>query len=267
MAFAIRNSQFVRTDPGASGRGVHAVICHLSSVICHLSSVFCSPRYPREPCTPRLAIAVLFLLLASCDSGTSTPTTADPNIPSTTTTIENDTCGRLAVDAARYLESVIEVLDQSTLAETRDRELWQEGLVALEQQGWIWMRATAMRCDPGQVQAAAFFAADLDPDSDLGATCSRCSASTDSAPSDNVWRAQDAAGSPCASPTCPGGELEQSRSVPIDQPQRSSRRSGNSCRGKVTGVGEHLGEDLRFAAARHEKHRRLSLGRAVPQWR
>ncbi|MEK7252314.1 MAG: hypothetical protein AAB198_03550, partial [Actinomycetota bacterium] len=114
----------------------------------------------------RLAIAVLFLLLASCDSGTSTPTTADPNIPSTTTTIENDTCGRLAVDAARYLESVIEVLDQSTLAETRDRELWQEGLVALEQQGVdLDARATAMRCDPGQVQAAAFFAADLDPDS------------------------------------------------------------------------------------------------------
>ena len=122
----------------------------------------------------RLAIAVLFLLLAACDSGTSTPTTADPNIPSTTTTIENDTCGRLAVDTARYLESVVEVLDESTLAETRDRELCQEGLVALEQQGVdLDAGSTAMRCDPGQVQAAAFFAADLDPDSDLAALSPR----------------------------------------------------------------------------------------------
>ncbi len=117
---------------------------------------------------PRFIVALLVLLLAACDSGTVTPTTADPSLPSTTTTIENDTCGDLAVDTARYLESVIEVLDQSTLAETRDRALWPEGLVALEQQGVaLDARSAAMRCDRGQVQSAAFFAADLDPDSDL----------------------------------------------------------------------------------------------------
>lgn len=137
---------------------------------CILPSAICYPPFPlpSHVVYSRLTVAVLALLLASCDSATSTPTTADPSLPSTTTTIENDTCGRLAVDTARYLESVVEVLDDTTLAETRDRELWPEGLVALEQQGEaLDARSDAMRCDRGQVQSAAFFAADLDPDSDL----------------------------------------------------------------------------------------------------
>lgn len=110
----------------------------------------------------------MFLVVAACDSGTATPTTSPPGVPTTTTTIEDDTCGRLAADTATYLETLIEVLDQVTLDEARDPSAWPEALIALEQQGHdLDARAAEMRCDPGQVQTAAFLAADLDPDSDL----------------------------------------------------------------------------------------------------
>ena len=114
-----------------------------------------------------LFILTSVLVLAACDSGTVSPTTAPPGV--TTTTIENDTCARLARDTATYLETLIEVLDQVTLDEIRDREAWPESLQAMEQQGKdLDSRAEDMRCDRGEVQTAAFLAADLDPDSDLG---------------------------------------------------------------------------------------------------
>ncbi len=114
----------------------------------------------------RLALAtVVAIAVAACDSGTVSPTTS---LPGTSTTIENDTCGRLAADTARYLETLIEVLDQVTLDETRDREQWPEALLAMEEQGRdLDARLEEMRCDPGEVQTAAFLGADLDPDSDL----------------------------------------------------------------------------------------------------
>ena len=69
---------------------------------------------------------------------------------------------------ADYLESLMEVLDQTTLDEIRDRDSWPEALVALKQQGSdLDARSAAMRCDPAAVQAAAFDAARLDPESDL----------------------------------------------------------------------------------------------------
>ena len=109
--------------------------------------------------------ALLTLALASCDSGTVSPTTS---LPGTSTTIENDTCARLAADTARYLETLIEVLDEVTLDQTRDRAQWPEALLAMEEQGKdLDSRAEEMRCDIGEIQTAAFLAADLDPDSDL----------------------------------------------------------------------------------------------------
>lgn len=114
----------------------------------------------------QVAVAALVLVVAACDSGAVSPTTAPPGV--TSTTIENDTCTRLARDTAEYLETLVEVLDQVTLEETRDREAWPEALQAMEQQGKdLDSRADEMRCDPGEVQTAAFLAADLDPDSDL----------------------------------------------------------------------------------------------------
>ncbi|HEX5630401.1 MAG TPA: hypothetical protein VFY15_01950 [Acidimicrobiia bacterium] len=114
----------------------------------------------------RLVLATLVVLaVAACDSGTVSPTTS---VPGTSTTIDNDTCSRLAADTARYLETLISVLDQVTLAETRDREQWPEALLAMEEQGRdLDARAEELRCDPGEVQTAAFLAADLDPNSDL----------------------------------------------------------------------------------------------------
>jgi hypothetical protein len=111
-------------------------------------------------------LLVSLVVLVACDSGTVSPTTTPPGV--TSTTIENDTCTRLARDTATYLQTLIEVLDQVTVDEIRDREAWPEALQAMEQQGKdLDSRAAEMRCDPGEVQTAAFLAADLDPDSDL----------------------------------------------------------------------------------------------------
>lgn len=114
-----------------------------------------------------LLILALVLTVAACDSSTpSIPTTAPGS--TTSTTIEDDTCARLAQDTAKYLETVVEVLDIVTLDELRDREAWPEALIALEQQGEdLDIRSDAMRCDRAEVQATAFRIARLDPDSDL----------------------------------------------------------------------------------------------------
>ena len=115
-----------------------------------------------------IAVLVLAVLLTACDSSPAIPTTAPPDRPSTTTTIDNDTCGRVAQDTARYLETVILVLDRVTLDEVRDRDAWPEALIALQQQGEdLDTRADALRCDPADLQATAFQLARLDAESDL----------------------------------------------------------------------------------------------------
>lgn len=116
----------------------------------------------------RIAFVLVALVLAACDSGPATPTTAPPGQPTTTTTIQNDTCARLAEDTARYLETVVEVLDDLSLDEVRDPSAWPEPMVALQQQGDdLDARAEAMRCDRAEIQTAAFAIARLDPDSGL----------------------------------------------------------------------------------------------------
>jgi hypothetical protein len=108
----------------------------------------------------------IIVLLVACDSGTiPTPTTAPPG-PTTTTTIVNDTCDRLAGDMAGWLEVLIEVLDDTPAQVVADPEVWPEALVALQQQGGpLDARRAALDCDPGALQADAFRRADLDPDS------------------------------------------------------------------------------------------------------
>ncbi|WKZ82474.1 MAG: hypothetical protein QY307_10385 [Acidimicrobiia bacterium] len=116
-----------------------------------------------------VSLAAVVLALAACSTPSAPiPTTAPPGTPSTVTTIEDDTCGLLATDTARYLESVMAVLDQTTLDEARDRESWPEGMVALEQMGKdLDLRSQAMRCDRARVQTQAFEEARLDPQSEL----------------------------------------------------------------------------------------------------
>lgn len=113
-------------------------------------------------------VPVLALVLTACQSAAPTPTTAPPG-PTTTTTIVNDTCARLAEDAADYLELVIQVLDDTPTEVFVDESQWTEALVALEQQGAdLDIRAEAMRCDRAELQAAAFGLAKVDPQGALG---------------------------------------------------------------------------------------------------
>ena len=111
------------------------------------------------------AVVLIVFALAACDSGTVAPTTAPPG-PTTTTTIVNDTCDRLAEDMAVWLEVLIEVLDETPAQVVANPEVWPEPLVALQQQGEpLDARGAALDCDPGALQAEAFRRADLDPDS------------------------------------------------------------------------------------------------------
>ena len=113
-------------------------------------------------------LVIAAVLVAACDSGTVSPTTSPPGVPTTTTTIENDSCRRLAADTAEYLETLIEVLDDVTVEQARSRDTWPEALFAMEIQGKsLDARSEEMRCDPAEIQSAAFGLAQLDPDSDL----------------------------------------------------------------------------------------------------
>jgi hypothetical protein len=112
------------------------------------------------------SLALVGLLAAACTPSTPTLTTAPPGAP--TTTIARDSCDRLVEDAVRYLELVVEVLDDTALGDFRDRDEWPEALLALQQQGQdLDTRAQAMGCDPAAVQARVFSDARLRPDSGL----------------------------------------------------------------------------------------------------
>lgn len=112
------------------------------------------------------ALALACTLFAACDSSTPPLTTAPPG--ATPTTIAGDTCERLGDDAARYLELVVDVLDDTTLDDFRDRDRWPEALHALEEQGRdLDARSRAMRCDPAQIRERALTGARLTPDSGL----------------------------------------------------------------------------------------------------
>ncbi len=113
-------------------------------------------------------VPLLALAIAACSSAAPAPTTAPPG-PTTTTTIFRDTCGRLAEDAADYLEVVVQVLDETPTDVFTDEGEWPEALVALQQQGAdLDARAEVMACDPAAIQEAAFAAAKIDPKSALG---------------------------------------------------------------------------------------------------
>ena len=117
----------------------------------------------------RMLLALPILIFAGCDSNTpAIPTTAPPGVTTTSTTIPGDTCEMLAADMGEYLELVVTVLDDTSLADFRDRESWPEGLIALENQGRDFdARSDAMRCDLARLQEGAFFSANLDPDGPL----------------------------------------------------------------------------------------------------
>jgi hypothetical protein len=117
----------------------------------------------------RSLLLLAVLAVAACDSSTpAPPTTADPALPTTTTTIPGDTCEDLAVDMAEFLDVMISVLNETSIAEFRDRTAWPEAVVALEQQGHdLDARSQTMECDLAQLQEGAFFGSDLDGEGPL----------------------------------------------------------------------------------------------------
>lgn len=109
----------------------------------------------------RGVLVVVFLAFVACESGTTSPTTSTS---STTTTIENDTCERVAADTVSFLDSLIEELDDTRLAEFRDPTDWPEDLRDLERAGRdLDIRVAALGCDPTAIQQRALDEANLIP--------------------------------------------------------------------------------------------------------
>ena len=107
------------------------------------------------------ALVVVFLAFVACESGTTSPTTSTS---STTTTIENDTCDRVAADTVSFLDSLIEELDDTRLAEFRDRADWPDDLRDLERAGRdLDIRVAALGCDLAAIQQRALDEANLVP--------------------------------------------------------------------------------------------------------
>ncbi len=105
---------------------------------------------------------VLVVVFAACSSSTSTgPTTTTS---STTTTIVDDNCERVGADTVSFLNSLIRVLDDTRLAEFKDRGEWPEDLIDLERASRdLDIRVAALGCDPAEIQQRALDEADLVP--------------------------------------------------------------------------------------------------------
>jgi hypothetical protein len=117
-----------------------------------------------------VAAALVLLAVGACDSsGTPTTTTFVPTtFDITTTTLPEDTCEDVIVDAARFLEDLVEQLDETSLDTFTEPERWPRELQELRQEGIaLDERVAVLGCDPATVQAAAFDGADIDPDGPL----------------------------------------------------------------------------------------------------
>ena len=120
---------------------------------------------------PRIALGTaLVLIVAACVSGGSTPTTrfVPTTFIITTTTLPDDTCDHVTRDAARFLEDLVEELDETSLDTFTDQERWSRRLQELRQEGIaLDERLAVLGCDVVAVQAGAFDRANLDPDGPL----------------------------------------------------------------------------------------------------
>jgi len=117
----------------------------------------------------RVAVSIVAVLVfAACSSSTSTPTGPTTTTSSTTTTIVDDNCERVGADTVSFLNTLIRVLDDTRLAEFKDRAEWPEDLIDLERaSGDLDIRVAALGCDPTEIQQRALDEADLVPGSPL----------------------------------------------------------------------------------------------------
>ncbi|MEE8498635.1 MAG: hypothetical protein V3S62_08875 [Acidimicrobiia bacterium] len=110
------------------------------------------------------ATAVVVLVFAACSPSTSTSTGPTTTTSSTTTTIVDDNCERVGADTVSFLNSLIRVLDDTRLAEFKDRGGWPEDLIDLERASRdLDIRVAALGCDPTEIQQRALDEADLVP--------------------------------------------------------------------------------------------------------
>ena len=80
----------------------------------------------------------------------------------------DDTCDRVGADTVSFLNTLIRVLDDTRLAEFKDRGAWPEDLIDLEQASRdLDIRVAALGCDPAEIQQRALDEADLVPGSPL----------------------------------------------------------------------------------------------------
>ena len=116
-----------------------------------------------------MPLLVLVLALVACDSSPAVDDTGPTTTSSTTTTtIDNDTCERVAADTVRYLEELIDALDETSLRELSGIDEWPQELRDLQRAGKdLDLRVDALRCDPAAIQQRAFAEADLDPEGPL----------------------------------------------------------------------------------------------------
>ena len=117
-----------------------------------------------------VALAAACTVLLACDSGTAPTTTTfvPTTFVITTTTLPQDTCEDVVRDAARFLEDLVEQLDETSLDTFTDPERWPRELQELRQQGIaLDERVAVLACDVAAVQAQAFDRADVDPDGPL----------------------------------------------------------------------------------------------------
>jgi len=115
-------------------------------------------------------VTALILVLVACDSSSSDPTGPTTSSSTTTTTIDNDTCERVADATVKYLEELIDTLDETRLRELTDPSMWGEDLRDLQRAGKdLDLRVNALRCDVVAIQQRAFAEADLVPDGPLSA--------------------------------------------------------------------------------------------------
>ncbi len=76
----------------------------------------------------------------------------------------DDNCERIGADTVTFLNSLIRVLDDTRLAEFKDRGEWPEDLIDLERASRdLDIRVAALGCDPTEIQQRALDEADLVP--------------------------------------------------------------------------------------------------------
>jgi len=107
-----------------------------------------------------LALVLAVLAVGACTS--DEPAGPTSSTSSSTTTIVDDTCDRVAEDTVAFVEALLAELDTTRLIEFRERADWPDELVRLERLGAdLDIRVDALGCDADGIRLAVLERADL----------------------------------------------------------------------------------------------------------